>query len=241
MSLGGGANSSVDNAVNLSISDGVSYAVAAGNSNRDACGYSPARAANALTIGSTTSTDARSSFSNYGSCVDWFAPGSSIVSASNTSDTATTTLSGTSMASPHAAGAAALYLQGNPAATPQQVRDSLYANTTKAVVTSASSANNHLLYVGTIDSGGTPPPTTTTPISLSARGYVKGNRKADLTWSGATGSTVDIYRNNVRIVIGTTNDGFHTDGIGGKGTGSYTYKVCYPGTLTCSNESTVTF
>ena len=114
MSLGGGVSTALDNAVQNSIAAGVSYAVAAGNSNANACNYSPARAANAVTVGSTTSSDARSSFSNFGTCVDLFAPGSSITSAWYTSNTATNTISGTSMASPHVAGALALYLHDEP-------------------------------------------------------------------------------------------------------------------------------
>jgi len=150
MSLGGGANSSVDTAVRNSIADGVSYAVAAGNGNaagraQDACKYSPARVSEAMTIGATDSTDKKASWSNYGNCVDWFAPGVSITSAWNTSNTATNTISGTSMATPHTAGAAALYLEVYPGATPQQVRDGLYAWTTKAIVSSSKTANNHLL------------------------------------------------------------------------------------------------
>jgi subtilisin family serine protease len=151
MSLGGSANSSVDAAVSNMIADGVSTAVAAGNGNRggrqqDACNSSPARVASAMTIGATDSTDRKASWSNYGNCVDWFAPGVSILSAWSTGNTATNTISGTSMATPHTAGVAALYLQSNPGASPAVVRDALYANTTKGVVTSSSTANNHLLF-----------------------------------------------------------------------------------------------
>ena len=114
MSLGGGVSTALDQAVANSIAAGVSYAIAAGNSNANACNSSPARVASANTVGSTTSTDARSSFSNFGTCVDLFAPGSSITSSWSTSDTATNTISGTSMATPHVAGALALYLRGEP-------------------------------------------------------------------------------------------------------------------------------
>ena len=103
MSLGGGASTALDTAVNNSINSGVTYAIAAGNSNTNASNSSPARVAAAITVGSTTMSDARSSFSNFGSVVDIFAPGSSILSSYNTSDTATATLSGTSMATPHVA------------------------------------------------------------------------------------------------------------------------------------------
>jgi subtilisin family serine protease len=151
MSLGGGASSALDTAVNGSINDGVSYAVAAGNGNvvgqpQNACNYSPARVAAAMTIGATNSSDVKASWSNYGNCVDWFAPGVSITSAWYTSNTATNTISGTSMATPHVAGVAAQYLQSTPGATPASVRTALYNLTTKGIVASSSSVNNHLLF-----------------------------------------------------------------------------------------------
>jgi subtilisin family serine protease len=146
MSLGGGKSAALEQAVGNSIADGITYAVAAGNETEDACTGSPSGLAAAITVGATTSTDARASYSDFGACVDFFAPGSSITSASNLSDTGTATMSGTSMASPHVAGVGALYLQGTPGATPQQVRDGLFALTTKSVVTDARSANNHLLF-----------------------------------------------------------------------------------------------
>jgi aqualysin 1 len=146
MSLGGGANSSVDAAVRRMIADGVATALAAGNNGRRACSFSPARVTEAMTIGATNSSDRKASWSNYGSCVDWFAPGVSITSAWYSSNTATNTISGTSMASPHTAGVAALYLQTNTSASPSAVRTALFNNTTKGVVTSSKTTNNHLLF-----------------------------------------------------------------------------------------------
>jgi aqualysin 1 len=166
MSLGGSASTSLDNAVNNSINDGVSYAIAAGNSNANACNYSPARVAAAITIGATTSSDGRSSFSNYGTCLDLFAPGSSITSTWHTSNTATNTISGTSMASPHAAGVAALYLQGSPSASPSTVRDAIVNSATSGVLTSVGSGSpNRLLY--SLLTAAPPPPPPPPPSGCS--------------------------------------------------------------------------
>ena len=146
MSLGGSPSTALDNAVRNSIADGVVYVIAAGNSNSNACNFSPARTAEAITVGATTSSDARASYSNKGSCLDLFAPGSSITSAWNSSNTATNTISGTSMATPHVTGVAALYLQGHNA-TPLQVRNALVGAATPNKVTNpGSNSPNLLLY-----------------------------------------------------------------------------------------------
>ncbi len=151
MSLGGGGSTAIDSAVSNSIADGVSYAVAAGNGNQagkpqNACNYSPARVPAALTVGASDRADAAASFSNYGSCVDLFAPGVTITSAWHTGETATSTISGTSMAAPHVSGVAALHLQGSPLASPQAVSDTIKAATTKDAVKTAKTTNNDLLF-----------------------------------------------------------------------------------------------
>ncbi|WP_070321127.1 S8 family peptidase [Streptomyces alboniger] len=148
MSLGGGASTSLDNAVKNSIADGVTYAVAAGNEGVNASSSSPARVPAAITVGATGSNDARASWSNYGSVLDIFAPGVSIKAGWHTGDTATNTISGTSMATPHVAGAAAIYLAGHTSATPAQVSSALVNGATPSVVTSPGSGSpNRLLKI----------------------------------------------------------------------------------------------
>jgi len=148
LSLGlNGISYTVDNAVSEAINAGVNFAIAAGNSNSNACNYSPARVAAALTVGATSSNDYRASFSNVGSCVDLFAPGDSITSAWKDSDTSVATLSGTSMASPHVAGAVALHL-GHITTSPstQEIHNWFNDHATYDVVTDANTSPNRFLY-----------------------------------------------------------------------------------------------
>jgi len=147
MSLGGGASTTLDSAVANAVSGGVIFAVAAGNDNANACNGSPARVASAITVGATTNTDARSSFSNFGTCVDIFAPGTSITSAWIGSNTATQTISGTSMASPHVAGVAAIQASINPSRLPSAYLSFLTSESTPNKVTNAGTGSpNRLLF-----------------------------------------------------------------------------------------------
>jgi subtilisin family serine protease len=161
MSLGGGIQPAIDTAVQNSVAAGITYAVAAGNETTNACNRSPARAPSALTVGATASNDTMASFSNFGSCVDLFAPGVGITSAWHTSDTATNTISGTSMASPHVAGVAARYLQANPTANPAAVGTAVTGNALENRVPCPNGSPNLLLFSAFLEGqtpGPVPPP-----------------------------------------------------------------------------------
>jgi uncharacterized protein (TIGR03437 family) len=187
MSLGGGVSQALDDAVNAAINDGVTFCVAAGNGDQfgnpqDACSGSPSRVANAITVSATDSTDTKASWANYGTCVDIFAPGVSITSSWYSSNTATNTISGTSMATPHVTGAAALYLSTDTTATPATVANALITNSTPNVVVGPGAGSpNRLLYELFIG-GGAPPPAPT----------ISGFSPA----SGAVGSSVTVNGTN---------------------------------------------
>ncbi|MDX3006782.1 S8 family peptidase [Kribbella solani] len=159
MSLGGGADDALDAAVKASIGAGITYAVAAGNEGTDACQSSPAREPLAITVGATDAQDQRATFSNFGKCVDLFAPGADITSVGITGPDATAKMSGTSMATPHVAGGIALYLADHPDATPADVTKALVTNSTPDKVGDPGTGSpNKLLYLGKPD-----PATTTHP------------------------------------------------------------------------------
>ena len=241
LSLGAGKSDSLNAAIDRAFLDGITVVAAAGNSNVDACTVSPASNVNsALTVGATTTSDARAAYSNFGECVDLFAPGSGITSAWHTSTSATNTISGTSMAAPHVAGLAARYLSAATTAVPSQVMDAIKAAATPNVVVSAGTLSPNLLAYGdpaTIPE--TPPFIAPTNPDAPAGPPGSGNAQAPsvpgaptrpkalggvrsswLDWTEAptgglpiTGHVVQIYRRNTlvgRVVVDA--DEYHTIG-----------------------------
>jgi len=209
MSIGGPVSTALNSAVNNAVNAGIFFAVAAGNENQNACNVSPASAANAYTIGSTTTSDARSSFSNFGTCVDTFAPGSSITSTWNTSDTATNTISGTSMATPHATGAGALVFQEHPTWTPAQVMAELNARATTGVLTGIGTGSpNRLLF--TLSGSPPPPPNCTVQQGFETDSTGWSNDAASTCTTGA------YVRANPTLVT----DGGVTTQVGGSHAGT---------------------
>lgn len=208
MSLGGSAYSTLDTAIDNLFNNGYVPVVAAGNSNTDACTSSPARAGKAITVAATDSTDTRASYSNYGSCVDLFAPGSQITSAWIGSNSSAATASGTSMASPHVAGVVATMLENNSTATPQSITDQLLNQSTINLIQNPMSSPNRLLY-NLIDTQ------TITPVPSIIAHISKLNattlRYRNGTWrANVTISVVD--SNNLAVPNATVTGSFSVGG-----------------------------
>jgi len=175
-------SSATDNAIQNSVNSGVTYVVAAGNNNLDACTVSPARAPSAIAVGATISSDAKATYSNWGSCVDIWAPGTSITSVGHSSDTATRVMSGTSMASPHVTGVAALYLSANPTASPATVASNLYSTSTSGAITNLDgSSPNRMVYSWL---GGSAPAPSPARVTIKKRTSGAGAESAPTTAFG---------------------------------------------------------
>jgi subtilisin family serine protease len=215
LSLGSGKSITLDAAVTRSIVSGVTYTVAAGNSHADACSYSPADVPTAITVGATTIVggtpivDSRdTSYSNFGSCVDVFAPGTAITSAYGTGDTAIATLSGTSMAAPHVAGVAALYLQDHPGASPTAVADQITSTATTGVLSQIGDGSpDRLLY--TTPGAVTPPiPPSCAEPTQTVNGTLRSGASATLPSS--SGYTTTVAGTHLGCLKGpTTNANFN--------------------------------
>ncbi|MGW5050364.1 S8 family serine peptidase [Actinokineospora sp. NPDC004072] len=268
MSIGGGKYQALNDAVTAAIRDGVTFAVAAANDNADACTKSPASTPDAITTGATDRADKRASFSNYGSCLDLFAPGVGITSTWWTADDATSTASGTSMASPHVAGVAALITAAHPGYTPQQVRDAMVADATSGVVTDPRAGSpNKLLHVdagapaeddfavsvspesGATDPGGAVTATVSTStvsgdpqtVALAAKGLPDG-ATAEFTPESVTsgGSSTLAIRTTAATPAGTYP--VTVNGVGTDATRTATFTLTVNGTTPptgCAGRETV--
>ena len=232
MSLGGGAYEPIDAAVETSVSQGIHYVVSAGNNFDDACNYSPARTPGAITVGATDINNFKANFSNFGDCLDVYAPGYAITSASHKDNTSVISKSGTSMAAPHVAGLAALYLQNNTSVTPTELENQIILNSTPDVVQNVPAGPNRMVYSlwePVVFSPPIPPALNLKVIGIDQ----KGENQFYLVWDRTEDPVVDIYQNG--SYIGRAQNTGELS-LTSKGKGDDTFMVCEVNFRNCSAE-----